>query len=150
VTLLTAVCSCIALCVNWYSLHCRFRPSCQGHEALLLLQFPYCSYFKLKALQALDTIKLCNDTPRTVKIFTDSKITLLSLKNGKNRKHLIEQIRRKTTDLEKENWYIEFTWIKAHSEISGNELADKLVKEATENSEICYNKITRSEIERQE
>jgi len=52
--------------------------------------------------------------------------------------------------LEKENWYIEFTWITAHAGHSGNELADKLAKEATKNSEICYNKIPKSEIERQE
>jgi ribonuclease HI len=74
----------------------------------------------------------------------------LSLKNAKNRKHLIEEIRRKTTALEKENWYLEFTWIKAHAGHIGNELADKLAKEATKNSEICYNKIPKSEIERQE
>ena len=48
----------------------------------------------LKALQALDTIKLSNNTPRTVKVFTDSKITLFSLKNAKNRKHFIEEIRK--------------------------------------------------------
>jgi len=33
---------------------------------------------------------------------------------------------------------------------SGNELADKLAKEAIKNSEVCYNKIPKSEIERQE
>jgi len=52
--------------------------------------------------------------------------------------------------LEKENWRIDFTWIKAHVGHSGNELADKLVKEAIKNSEVCYNKIPKSEIERQE
>jgi len=41
----------------------------------------------------------------------------------------------------KENWRIDFTWIKAHVGHSGNELVDKLVKEAIKNSEICYNKI---------
>jgi len=52
--------------------------------------------------------------------------------------------------LEKENWYIEFTWIKVHAGHSGNELADKLAKETTTNSEIYYNKIPKSETERQE
>jgi len=33
---------------------------------------------------------------------------------------------------------------------SGNELADKRAKEAIKNSEVCYNKIPKSEIERQE
>jgi hypothetical protein len=52
--------------------------------------------------------------------------------------------------LEKENWDIEITRIKTHAGHSGNELADKLAKEATTNSEICYNKIPKSEIGRQE
>jgi len=52
--------------------------------------------------------------------------------------------------LEKENWRIDFTWIKARVGHSGNELADKLAKEAIKNSEVCYNKIPKSEIERQE
>ena len=101
----------------------------------------------LKALHALETINLNNSTPRTVKVFTDSKITLLSLKNAKNRKYIIEEIRRKTTDLEKENWRIDFTWIKAHAGHSENELADKLAKEAIKHSEICYNRIPKSKIE---
>jgi ribonuclease HI len=32
--------------------------------------------------------------------------------------------------LEKKNWYIEYTWIKAHVGHYGNELAEKLAKEA--------------------
>ena len=55
----------------------------------------------LKALHTIDTIKLCDNTPRTVKIYTDSRITLSSLNNSKNRKFLIEEIRKKTTALEK-------------------------------------------------
>jgi hypothetical protein len=49
--------------------------------------------------------------------------------------------------LEKENWN---TWIKSHAGLYGNELADKLAKEAARNSDICYNKIPKSEIEHRE
>jgi hypothetical protein len=73
-----------------------------------------------------------------------------SFKNRKNRNHLIEEIRKKAIALEKENWDIEYTWIKAHAGHYGNELADKLAKEAARNSDICYNKIPKSEIEHQE
>ena len=52
--------------------------------------------------------------------------------------------------MEKENWHIDFTWIKVHAGSSGNALADKLAKEAIKNSEMCYNKIPISEIARQE
>jgi ribonuclease HI len=104
----------------------------------------------VKALQAIETIKINNNTPRTIKIHTDSRITLESFKNMKNRNHLIEEIRKKTIALEKENWNTEYTWIKAHAGHYGNELADKLAKEAARNSDICYNKIPKSEIEHQE
>jgi ribonuclease HI len=52
--------------------------------------------------------------------------------------------------LEKENWYIEYTWIKVHAGHERNELADKLAKEATRESELCYSKLPRSKIEHQE
>jgi len=39
---------------------------------------------------------------------------------------------------------------KAHTGHSGNESVDKLAKEAIKNSEVCYNKIPKSEIERHE
>ena len=37
----------------------------------------------VKALQAIETIKINNTTPRTIKIHTDSRITLESLKTQK-------------------------------------------------------------------
>jgi len=42
-----------------------------------------------------------------------------------------------------DNWTILFTWVKAHKDNYGNELADQLAKEAVSRSEaeIAYNKI---------
>jgi hypothetical protein len=88
--------------------------------------------------------------PKTMMIHTDSRINLDSLKNMGNWNYLIEAIRKKTIAMEKENWYIEYTWVKAHAGHERNELADKLAKEATRDSKICYNKIPKSEIEHQE
>jgi len=68
----------------------------------------------------------------------------------KNQDHLIEEIRKKTITLEKEIWNIEYMWIKAHAGCYENELANKLAKEATRNSDICYCKIPKSEIKHQE
>jgi ribonuclease HI len=104
----------------------------------------------VKSLQAIETIKINSNIPRKIKMYTDSRITLESLKNMKNRNYLIEEIRKKTIALEKEKWRIEYAWIKAHAGNYGNELADKLTKEAARNSDICYNKILKSEIEHQE
>ena len=104
----------------------------------------------VKALQAKVTIKINNNALRTIKIHTDSRITLESIKNMKNQNHLIEEIRKKNIALEKENWNIEYTWLKAHAGQYGNELADKFATEAARNSHICYNKIPKSEIKHQE
>jgi ribonuclease HI len=90
----------------------------------------------VKALQAIETIKINNNTPRTIKINADSRINLESLKNTKNRNHLIEEIRKQTIALEKVNWNIEYSWIKAHAGNHGNELGDKLAKEAARNSDL--------------
>ena len=47
-------------------------------------------------------------------------------------------------------WKIQFSWIKVHAGVSGNELADKLAKEALGKREIpiSYNRIPKSVIKR--
>jgi ribonuclease HI len=55
--------------------------------------------------------------------------------------YLIEEIRTAAIALEKRNWTIKFTWIKAHVGIYGNELANRLAKEATRKDGISFNRI---------
>jgi len=77
-----------------------------------------------------------------------------SLKNMKNRNHLYNrryQVEDCCTGEKKLGRImdVEYTWIKAHAGHYGNELADKLAKEAARNNGTCYNKISKSEIEHQ-
>jgi len=83
---------------------------------------------------------------RTILVSTDSRITLESLKNWKNHTYLTEKIRTKVREMEKQNWKIEFNWIKAHAGHRGNKLADQLAKEAANNRDIneCHKKIPKS------
>jgi ribonuclease HI len=48
--------------------------------------------------------------------------------------------------LNKKNWKIEFKWVKAHAGIYGNEIADRLAKEATQNYYVTYSRIPKSTI----
>jgi ribonuclease HI len=103
------------------------------------------------AVQATKTVKINHNIPRIIiMMHTDSRITWESLKNMKTRNYLIEETRKKTITLEIENWAIVFAWIKAHAGHHGNELANKLAKEAARNSNICFNKIPKSQTEHQE
>jgi hypothetical protein len=56
-------------------------------------------------------------------------MTLESLKNRKKHAYRIEEIRKKVIELERNNWKIDFSWIKAHAGHYGNELADQLAKD---------------------
>ena len=73
-------------------------------------------------------------------------MTLDSLKNSNIHTSLIEEIRRKLTEMRKINCKIQFSWIKGHVVILGNELADALAKEAAKKADIieCYKKVPKS------
>ena len=70
-----------------------------------------------------------------VAIYTDSRVTIDSLKNHAMHGFLIEKIRNRIRQLTTQNWTIHFVWVKAHVGIEGNEPADKLAKEAAKEDE---------------
>ena len=59
---------------------------------------------------------------------------------------LIEEIRRKLTEMGKIHQKIQLCWVKAHVGIRGNELADTLAKGAATNRDIteCYKIVPKS------
>ena len=50
--------------------------------------------------------------------------------------------------MERDEWKVEFSWVKAHAGQRGNELADRLAKEASSSKDIeeCYNRIPKSTV----
>jgi ribonuclease HI len=66
-----------------------------------------------KALEAIETIELAENSPRTITVFTESRITIDLLKNVSNHSHLVAEIRKKMHTLERTKGTIQFAWIKA-------------------------------------
>jgi hypothetical protein len=54
-------------------------------------------------------------------------------------------------ELKRKNWEVTLCWVKAHARIMGNELADRLAKEAATNESLNedYNKIPKSVVTRE-
>jgi len=75
-------------------------------------------------LEAIETIEITENSPCTATVFTDSRISIDSLKNINSHNHNIEESGKKISMLERANWTIEFLWVKAHVGLYGNELAD--------------------------
>jgi ribonuclease HI len=91
---------------------------------------------QLAILRALEYIENLQTEDKTATIYSDSQMTLDSLKNNTNHTFLIEEIRKKLTEVETTNWTIQFCWVKAHVRIQGNKLADTLAKEAATNADL--------------
>jgi hypothetical protein len=51
-------------------------------------------------METVKEIHIADNVPREITIYTDSKITLQSLKNPKNHMYLIDEIRKKLHHLE--------------------------------------------------
>jgi len=71
-------------------------------------------------------------------IFTDSRVSLDSLHKPNNHAFLLEEIRKMVASLERSEWKITFSWVKAHAGIYGKELADRLAKEAARSDRTSY------------
>jgi ribonuclease HI len=72
-------------------------------------------------------------------IYTDSQIAYDKLQNSNTQTYIIEEIRRKLTEMKKSRWKITLSWVKAHAGIRGNELADTLAKKAATSENITEN-----------
>lgn len=79
-----------------------------------------------------------DNKPRRAVIASDSSSALLSIKNGQSesRQDLIFQIMQSGNNLVKAGVEIVFLWVPAHIGVRGNEMADKLAKDALKKESI--------------
>jgi ribonuclease HI len=105
----------------------------------------------VKALTKLGSMHMIQGRQRTKAIHTDSRITLEALANPRNHQSLVESIRTELRTLEEDGWIVHFTWVKAHDNIPGNELADQLAKEAAVDNSLqtTYHKYPKSAVTRE-
>jgi ribonuclease HI len=99
----------------------KLHSNCSNHQAEQIL---------VAIVKALENTNISDNRRKIATIYTDSKVTIQSVKNHKIHKSLIEKIRKKAVELQKKGWTIQITWIKAHVGHYGNEIADRLAKEA--------------------
>mgnify|MGYP003623230219 FL=1 len=83
----------------------------------------------LQTLKSIDQIPMQNE-PKTIAVYTDSQISLALLKNYAKHGFIVEEIRKSIRTLKERLWTIHFGWVKAHAGILGNEMADRLAKDA--------------------
>jgi len=92
----------------------------------------------VKALDLINYLEIADNKPRTIGVYTDSSITIDCLKNASSHNYLIEEIRNSLINLRSAKRTIEFSWIKAHAGNIGNELADRLAKDAASDKDIPF------------
>ena len=101
----------------------------------------------LKTLEKLEGMNKQSINQLSTTIFTDSRITLDSLQNYNSHGYLVEEIRKKVASLERSGWQKRFSWFKAHIGVHGNEIADKVAKEAAHKSKQAQHVVLNNVIE---
>jgi ribonuclease HI len=79
----------------------------------------------------LEKIKFLNKDhyySHTAIIYTDSIVAIDSIHNTNNHSYLPEEIRKMRANLDRREWKIKFSWVKAHTGVLGNETADRIQK----------------------
>ena len=100
-----------------------------------------------KVLEKLEEPQEGKDNEKRAAIYSDSKITLALLQNKFKRNRLIELIRNRLITLGHLKWIVHFGWIRGLAVIEGNEIVDRLAKEAAvEVGPVVYDKIPKEVI----
>jgi ribonuclease HI len=102
----------------------------------------------IKALTELRSMHTIQGSQWTTVIHADSRITLEAIANPRNHQSLVESIREELRALEEDGWLVHFTWVKAHANNLGNEIADHLAKKAAcdNNLQTTYYKYPKSAV----
>jgi len=118
------------------TIECRLNKKCTNNQAE-----------QFAILTALEHIEKVQTTDKRVPIYTYSQTTLDKLQNSNIHANIVEELRRKKTEMKESEWKI-LCWVKAHAGVLGNELADALAKRAATNKNIpeSYNKIPKGVI----
>ena len=106
-------------------IQCRLNKKCTNNQAE-----------QFTILSALEHIEKIKRTDKRVTIHTDSQTKLDKLQNSNTHTYIVEEIRKKITEMKESEWKITFCWVKAHAGIMGNELADTLAKRAATNKNL--------------
>ncbi len=105
----------------------------------------YCSVFQAElvgirtALQWFDTTRHCNIT---IELSSDSRAALLAINDSNSLNMIVNDIHTVLDSLNSKGIIVRFSWVKGHSGIYGNELADEMAKKAsTSHLRISYDKM---------
>ena len=120
---------------NIKTIHRRLNKNCTNNQAE-----------QFAILSALEYIRKIEAMDKRATVFTDKQINLDRLQNNNIHSHVVEETRRKLTEVQTRGWKITLGWVKAHAGNWGNELADKLAKNEAFSKTIpeSYSKIPKS------